>query len=84
MSNVRTIQAHEGLTEAMIVSAANRISYSVPGDESKDLREMYAGQPSVNTSLLLCAAKTYLKMRDRNFSSERHTKATVREMKAIK
>ena len=81
---VKTIQGDVGITEDMIVSAAQRLSFSLPGQGPSDLRELFSHQPEVNTALLYCAALTFLKIQARDFKSERHTKATVREMKAVR
>jgi hypothetical protein len=82
--NYRTIQGHVGITEDMIVRAANRISFSLPGEELADLRAAHEGDTDIDVTMLYCAAKTYLSVRARDFKSERQTKPTVREMKAIR
>jgi hypothetical protein len=67
--NVRTVQPHQGISENEIVRAASRLSWSIDGDGLSDLREMYSNRPEVNVTLLYCAAKTYLLIRERHFPS---------------
>ena len=84
MSNYRTIRGDVGITENMIRLAATRLCYSLPGEGPNDVRELITHQPEIDAALLYCAALTFLKIQARDFRSERYTKATVRDMKAVR
>jgi hypothetical protein len=84
MSNYRTIQGDVGITEDMVALAAQRLCYSLPGEGPKDVRDLVSHQPEIDAALLYCAALAYLKIQARDFAKERQTKATVREMKAVR